>query len=339
MESQQIIWFACYHEDSESHEMKRTTLGDVKDCADNLVERKITQDASGNRSVRRTFFFFALEGLFSLSLSLSRSIDSLYIHTQTNTGIAPLEKNGLEVTANETKIALFRFGVDTIYAINRRCPHKGGPLHLGDIEDLGKERKRLCVVCPWHKWTFSLETGKLIVPNIETTEATVYPVKLISKSQRVQAESPDIENLRKRFREADAEFKRATLISSPHTIEIADARRRQATAELQRYLQHNVRTPRGSVVEEDEIFDRKEEEEEEEEEENTSWIFRRSFDFSVKEIGPISKETAQRRRRSRGFSLLSEDSEMNLNGDLDGDLEIFVGFPSFDDSVFNSTDF
>ena len=55
----------------------RTTLGDVKDCADNLVERKITQDASGNRSVRRTFFFFALEGLFSLSLSLSRSIDSL----------------------------------------------------------------------------------------------------------------------------------------------------------------------------------------------------------------------------------------------------------------------
>ena len=58
MESQQIIWFACYHKDSESHEMKRTTLGDVKDCADNLVERKITQDASGNRSVRRTFFFF-----------------------------------------------------------------------------------------------------------------------------------------------------------------------------------------------------------------------------------------------------------------------------------------
>ena len=184
-ESQNIIWFACYHKDDDSKEMKRTRLGDLQDCADNLVERKITQDASGNRSVRR---------------------------------IAPLEKNGLLVTANETEIALFRFGIDTVYAINRRCPHKGGPLHLGDIEDLGKERTRLCVVCPWHKWTFSLETGKLIVPNIESTEAVVYPVKLMSRSQRQESEAPDIEHLRRRFREADAEFRRATLIASPSTL-------------------------------------------------------------------------------------------------------------------------
>ena len=111
--SQNIIWFACYHKDEDSKEMKRTRLRDLKDSEENLVERKITQDASGNRSVRR---------------------------------IAPLEKNGLLVTANETQIALFRFGIDTVYAINKRCPHKGGPLHMGDIEDLGKERKRLCVV-------------------------------------------------------------------------------------------------------------------------------------------------------------------------------------------------
>ena len=113
-ESQNIIWFACYHKDEDSKEMKRTRLRDLKDSEENLVERKITQDASGNRSVRR---------------------------------ISPLEKNGLLVTANETQIALFRFGIDTVYAINKRCPHKGGPLHMGDIEDLGKERKRLCVVC------------------------------------------------------------------------------------------------------------------------------------------------------------------------------------------------
>ena len=51
-ESQNIIWFACYHKDEDSKEMKRTRLRDLKDSEENLVERKITQDASGNRSVR-----------------------------------------------------------------------------------------------------------------------------------------------------------------------------------------------------------------------------------------------------------------------------------------------
>ena len=76
--------------------------------------------------------------------------------------------------------------------------------------------------------------------------------------------------------------------------------------------------------------------------EHSSWIFRRSLDFSTTDIGLTSKETAQRRRRSRGFSLLSDGSSSNNNNILiesDSDLEIFVGFPSFDDSVFNSTDF
>ena len=43
-ESQNIIWFACYHKDEDSKEMKRTRLRDLKDSEENLVERKITQD-------------------------------------------------------------------------------------------------------------------------------------------------------------------------------------------------------------------------------------------------------------------------------------------------------
>uniref|UniRef100_A0A4W5QAG3 Si:ch73-314g15.3 n=1 Tax=Hucho hucho TaxID=62062 RepID=A0A4W5QAG3_9TELE len=37
------------------------------------------------------------------------------------------------------------------------CPHEGGPLDLGDIEDLGDGKRVL--VCPWHHFDFCLETG------------------------------------------------------------------------------------------------------------------------------------------------------------------------------------
>ena len=33
------------------------------------------------------------------------------------------------------------------------CPHRGGPLGQGLIED-GK------LICPWHAWAFDLKTGK-----------------------------------------------------------------------------------------------------------------------------------------------------------------------------------
>ncbi|KAG7278138.1 hypothetical protein CRUP_019448 [Coryphaenoides rupestris] len=37
------------------------------------------------------------------------------------------------------------------------CPHEGGPLELGDIEDFGDGK--LVLVCPWHDFDFCLETG------------------------------------------------------------------------------------------------------------------------------------------------------------------------------------
>ena len=117
------------------------------------------------------------------------------------------------------------------------------------------------------------------------------------------------------------------------TIESADLRRRQATAELERYLQ-TVPSPRASLDEEELIIDG-EDDHDDDDNENSSWIFRRSLDFSTTDIGPTSKE---QRRRSRGLSLLSEENNEFIESDSD-DLEIFVGFHSFDDSVFNSTDF
>lgn len=38
------------------------------------------------------------------------------------------------------------------FASDDTCPHRGGPLHEGDI--IGNE-----IVCPWHLWSFDIETG------------------------------------------------------------------------------------------------------------------------------------------------------------------------------------
>jgi len=66
-----------------------------------------------------------------------------------------------------TKVALFRRG-GKLCALADACPHQGGPLSEGSVKE-GK------VTCPWHRWTFDLETG-----TCETNEeysATTFPVK------------------------------------------------------------------------------------------------------------------------------------------------------------------
>lgn len=53
----------------------------------------------------------------------------------------------------------------------------GGPLHRGDIEDLGLE---VGVVCPWHNFCFSLNTGLLLRPLGRTECLLNYPVQRAS---------------------------------------------------------------------------------------------------------------------------------------------------------------
>ncbi|WP_106206867.1 nitrite reductase small subunit NirD [Aliiruegeria haliotis] len=49
-------------------------------------------------------------------------------------------------------VAIFRTGDDDVYALEDRCPHKGGPLSEGIVHGAS-------VTCPLHNWVFSLETG------------------------------------------------------------------------------------------------------------------------------------------------------------------------------------
>ena len=50
-------------------------------------------------------------------------------------------------------IALFRTAENEVFALEDRCPHKGGPLSSGIVH--GRS-----VTCPLHNWVISLETGE-----------------------------------------------------------------------------------------------------------------------------------------------------------------------------------
>ena len=56
------------------------------------------------------------------------------------------------VKAGDMTIAIFRTVEDNVFAIEDKCPHKGGPLSQGIVHDG-------CVTCPLHNWVISLETG------------------------------------------------------------------------------------------------------------------------------------------------------------------------------------
>ncbi|XP_041460558.1 uncharacterized protein LOC121411775 [Lytechinus variegatus] len=46
---------------------------------------------------------------------------------------------------------------DRFYAMDVSCPHAGGPLDMGDIEEIGGHT---CLVCPWHDYDFRLDNGE-----------------------------------------------------------------------------------------------------------------------------------------------------------------------------------
>ncbi|MBM3605612.1 MAG: nitrite reductase small subunit NirD [Alphaproteobacteria bacterium] len=50
-------------------------------------------------------------------------------------------------------VAIFRTADDRVFALDDRCPHKGGPLSEGIVH--GAQ-----VTCPLHNWVFDMATGQ-----------------------------------------------------------------------------------------------------------------------------------------------------------------------------------
>ena len=70
-----------------------------------------------------------------------------------------IPRQGSRVVSTATgEIAVFRSVDDRIFALDNRCPHKGGPLAQGIVH--GKR-----VTCPLHSWVIDLETGSAVAPD------------------------------------------------------------------------------------------------------------------------------------------------------------------------------
>jgi nitrite reductase (NADH) small subunit len=65
-------------------------------------------------------------------------------------------------------IAVFRTADDRVFALDDRCPHKGGPLSEGIVH--GTQ-----VTCPLHAWVFDLNTGQ--AQGADSGAVRVYPVR------------------------------------------------------------------------------------------------------------------------------------------------------------------
>lgn len=61
-------------------------------------------------------------------------------------------------TREHGDIAVFRNAEDELFALQDRCPHKGGPLSQGIV--FGRR-----VSCPLHGWTVGLDDGCAVAPD------------------------------------------------------------------------------------------------------------------------------------------------------------------------------
>jgi nitrite reductase (NADH) small subunit len=65
-------------------------------------------------------------------------------------------------------IAIFRTATDEVFALEDRCPHKGGPLSEGIVHGTS-------VTCPLHAWVFDLNTGA--AEGADEGKVRTYPVR------------------------------------------------------------------------------------------------------------------------------------------------------------------
>ena len=69
-------------------------------------------------------------------------------------GLDDIPAQGARIVRTPTgDIAIFRTADDRVFALDDRCPHKGGPLSQGIVHGHA-------VTCPLHNWVIGLDTGE-----------------------------------------------------------------------------------------------------------------------------------------------------------------------------------
>jgi NAD(P)H-dependent nitrite reductase small subunit len=81
------------------------------------------------------------------------------------------------VEVKDHVVAIFNLNGE-FYALDNVCPHQGGPLGEGYLEETG------VVSCPWHAWNFDIRTG--VSPIDPEVKVRCYPVRVESGELIVQ---------------------------------------------------------------------------------------------------------------------------------------------------------
>lgn len=102
------------------------------------------------------------------------------------------------VDVDGTEVGVIRYGGE-FYALSNVCLHDGGPVCTGRVHerleaehvgagkplDWSYSDDQVVVSCPWHGWTYDVETGRhlgkadLVLPtyDVEIDDGTVYVVE------------------------------------------------------------------------------------------------------------------------------------------------------------------
>ena len=86
------------------------------------------------------------------------------------------ESRGVTVRVDEREVALFKVSGE-IYALDGHCPHRGGSLGEGTLENG-------TVFCPLHGWQFDVKTGAC--HDVPERPARCLPVRVVDGQIQVQ---------------------------------------------------------------------------------------------------------------------------------------------------------
>ena len=101
-----------------------------------------------------------------------------FVKIGTTEDLETLEAGKL-VEAGGQRIALFNIG-GKYYAIEDRCPHRGGPLSEGMLAEDE-------VICPWHGSRFNTKTGAVLTPPAQRNVKS-FPVRIVGNDVEVEIE-------------------------------------------------------------------------------------------------------------------------------------------------------
>ena len=99
-----------------------------------------------------------------------------FVRVASTTDILPGQSRAYVV--GDREVAVFNVAGE-FFAIENACPHQGGPLADGWIEDA-------VVTCPWHAWCFNVRTGEMTLGGF--TSVDTFDVQVEGSTIRVSEE-------------------------------------------------------------------------------------------------------------------------------------------------------